>query len=210
MLEEMNGTRLAAHVTYFAAAPTTVGFEFLGIVFGEFVLESTRQGDVARDGPSFLSLREDALFGELIRHVLYFIAVRRTHDEHVVDHLFCDAIFNGNHTIRTRDCHYFSTEFNRFRGSTPCYVAEARERHFLSLNIFAGFVQEVLREIERAETGSFRTENRTAPGHAFSGEDTCMIFAREFLVHAIEEAYLASTNAHVASGNILIRANATP
>ena len=210
VLEEMDCPRLTAHVRHLAATPATVGFQFLRIVLGELVLEGTRQGDVARNRPCFLACGESALFRELIAHVLHFIAVRSTHDEHVIDHLLGDTIFDSYHAVRTGDSYHFGAEFHCLLSGAPCYVSEARESDPFAFNIFACLMEQMLREIQSAVTGSLRTEDRTAPRHALTGEDTCMIFACELLVHAVEESYLTSANADVSCRDVLIRTDATP
>ena len=159
MLEEMDSTRLAAHIRYLAAAPAAVGLEFLRVFFGEFVLEGTGQSDVAWNGPCLLARCKDTLFRELIRHVLYFVAVRRTHDKHVVNHRFGDAIFDRHYAVGTGDRHYLSAQLNGFRRRTPCYVSEAGDSYFLAFDIFAGLMQQMLREIECAETGCLGTKD---------------------------------------------------
>ncbi len=71
-------------------------------------------------------------------------------------------------------------------------------------------MEEVLGEIERAEAGSLRTEDRTAPGHSLAGEDTGVVLACQFLIHAVEETYLAAADTYVARRDILVRADAAP
>ena len=159
MLEEMNRTRLAAHIRHLAATPATVGFEFLRVVFGEFVLESTRQSNVARHRPSFLTSGERAEGREFIRHILHLITVRRAHNQHVINHFRRDTIRDSHYTVRTGDCHYFGAEFNGFFRCAPSYVSEAGEGYFLAFDIFARRMEKMLGEIESTETGSFRTED---------------------------------------------------
>ena len=209
-LEEMDSARLASHVRYLAAAPATVRFEFLRIVFGELILERTRQRDVTRYRPRFLVGCELTEFRELIRHVLYFVTVRRTHNEHVVDHLFGDAVRDSNYAVRAADSYHLSAEFDSLGSRTPCYITETGDSNRLAFDILARLVKQVLREIECTETGSFRTENRTAPCHTFAGEDTGVVLTRELLIHTIEETDLASAYAYVTGRYILIRADAAP
>ena len=59
-------------------------------------------------------------------------------------------------------------------------------------------------EIERAETGSLGTEDRTAPLYAFTGKHT-FIAMSELLVLAKEIANLTTTYADVACRNVLVR-----
>ena len=124
MLEIMDSARLAAHVRNLTATPTTVCFQFLRIILTQLVLESTRQRDVARDRPCFLTLGKYALTRELIRHVLYFIAVRRTHNEHVINHFLGDTILDGYYTVRTGDSNHLCTQLNGLGSSAPSHVTE--------------------------------------------------------------------------------------
>ena len=209
-LEEMNGTRLTTHITYLAAAPAAVGFQLFRILFAQLVLERARQGDVARNRPRFLAFREDALFRELVRHVLHFVAVRRTHDEHVIDHLFGDTVFDSHYAVRSGDSYHFGAQLDRFCRRTPRYVAETGDSDRLALDIFACLMQQMLREIECAETRCFRAQDRTSPRHTLAGQHAGMILARQFLVHAVEESYLTSADAYVTCRYILIRTDAAP
>ena len=59
-------------------------------------------------------------------------------------------------------------------------------------------------EIERAETGSLGTEDRTAPLYAFTGKHT-FIAMSELLVLAKEIANLTTAYTDVACRNVLIR-----
>ena len=209
-LEEMDSARLASHVGNLATTPATVGFELLCIVLGKLVLEGTRQGDVARDRPCFLSRCELTILRELIRHILYFITVRCTHNEHIINHFLGDTVRDGYHAVRTGDRHHLSAQLDRFGSRAPSHVTEAGDRYFLALDILACFVEQVLREVECAETGRLGTKDRTAPRHAFSGQHTCMILARELLVHTVEETDLTTAYAYVTCRDILVGTDAAP
>ena len=71
-------------------------------------------------------------------------------------------------------------------------------------------MQKVLCEIESTETGSLRTEDRTAPCTAFSCKHTCVVLAGQLLVHTIEIADLTSADTYVTCRYIGIRADASP
>ena len=210
ILEEMDSARLAAHVTYFAATPAAVLLQLLRIVFAQFVLEGTGQSDIALNRPCFLIGSEGTEFRELIRHVLHLITVRRTHDEHIINHLFGDTVRDSHYAVRTGDSHHLGAQLNRFRGSTPCYVSEAGDSHCLILDILTCLMQQMLGEIEGTETGSFGTEDRTAPGHTFAGKHTGVILACELLVHTVKETDLTTANAYVTGRDILVGTDAAP
>ena len=210
VLEEVNSTGLATHVTYLAAAPAAVGFQLLGIVLAQLVLEGARQSDVALDRPGFLVRSEVYLTGELSSHILYAVAVRGAHHEHVINHLVGDAVGNLHYAVRTGDGYYLCAELFGFGGSAPCYVTEAGDGDTFALDRLACGVQQVLGEVQCAETCCLRTQDRTAPRHAFAGQHAGVVLASEFLVHAVQEAYLTTAYTYVTGRYILIRANATP
>ena len=210
VLEEMYRTRLAAHVTYLAAAPAAVRLQLLRVLFTQLVLECTRQRDVARHRPCFLSLREDALFRELVAHVLHLIAVRRTHDEHVINHLRRDTVLDGHNAVRSTDRNHLSAQLDGFLRRTPSYVSEARDSDRLAFDIFACLMQQVLCEIKCSVTCSLGTKDRTAPSHAFSGQHACVILARKLLIHTVQESDLATAYTYVTRRDILIRPDAAP
>ena len=74
----------------------------------------------------------------------------------------------------------------------------------------ARLLEEVLGEIEGAEAGGLRTEDGAAPGAALAGEHAGVVLAGELLVHAVHVADLTAAHAHVAGGNVLVRADAVP
>ena len=158
-LEEMDSARLATHVGYLAAAPATVLLQFLRILFAQLVLESARKGDVTRNRPCLLAFCEFAILRELISHILHFIAVRSTHNEHIINHFRSDTIRNSHYAVRTGDSDNFRAKLDSFLSGTPSHVSEARDSNCLALDIFACLMQQVLREIECTVAGSLRTEN---------------------------------------------------
>ena len=210
VLEEVDSARLAAHVGDLAAAPGAVGLQLLRVVLRKLVLESAREGDVAFHAPGFLAGREFGLARELGSHILDFVAVGSTHFEHVVDHLRGNAVRNLADTVRAGDSDHLSTEFTRLGSSAPGHVAEAGESHGAALDVLAGLVQQVLGEVEGTETGSLRTEDRTAPGSTLAGQHTRVVLTCELLVHAVQVTDFTAADTDVTSGDILVRADALP
>ena len=74
----------------------------------------------------------------------------------------------------------------------------------------AGFLKQVLREIQRTKTRSLRTQYRTAPRHAFARQHTRVILARKLLIHTIQEPYLTTAYTYVTRRDILVGADAAP
>ncbi len=210
VLEEVNGAGLAAHVGHLAAAPAAVGLQFLGVFLRKLVLEGARQGDIHGDAPALLAGGELGLSGEFVRHILYFIAVGSTHNQHVVNHFRGNAVRNLAHAVRAADGHHLGAQFTGLGSRAPSYVAKAGEGHFLALDVLAGFLQQVLGEVQGAETGSFRTKDTAAPGAALAGEHAGIVLAGQLLVHAIEIADFTAAHAYVSGRNILVRADAVP
>ena len=210
VLEEVDSARLAAHVGDLAAAPGAVGLQFLRVVFRKLVLESAREGDVAFHAPGLLARGEDSLARELGSHVLDLVAVRSTHHKHVVDHFLGDTVGNLADTVRAGDGDDLRTKFSSLGGSAPSHVAEAGQSHGAALDVLAGLVQQVLGEIEGTETGSLRTEDRTAPGSTLASEHTRVVLAGELLVHTVEITDLTAADTDVTGRDVLIRADALP
>ena len=210
MLEEVDGARLAAHVGHLTAAPAAIGLQLLGIILGKLVLESTRKGDVARDAPRLLAGREEGLVRETGRHVLHAVAVRRAHHEHIVDHLLGDTRGDGADAVRAGDGHHLGAELESLDAGAPGHVAEAGDRHLAALDVLARVVQQVLGEIERAEARGFRAQDAAAPGGALAGQHAGIVFARELLVHTVEEADFAAAHAHIAGRDVLVGADTLP
>ena len=69
-------------------------------------------------------------------------------------------------------------------------------------------MQQVLGEVESAETGSLGTQDGATPGLALAGDHARVVLTRQLLVHAVEEANLAAAHTDITSGNILIRTDA--
>jgi len=71
-------------------------------------------------------------------------------------------------------------------------------------------MEHVLYEVECTVAGCLRTEDGTAPGHALAGQHAGVVFAGEFLIHAVEEADFAAAYAYVTCGNVGIHADVVP
>ena len=68
-------------------------------------------------------------------------------------------------------------------------------------------LQHLVDEIECAEAGSLRPENRSAPFQTLAGDDAALELAGQPLVFAKEETYLTAAYADVAGGNIHVGAD---
>ena len=68
----------------------------------------------------------------------------------------------------------------------------------------------MLYEINRSETGSFRTKDRATPSEALTCKDTCIVLLSELLVHTVHESDLSSSDSDVTCRDILVRADNLP
>jgi len=209
-LDSGDSGRLATHVGDFSNILHAVGEEHLSIFFSEFVLESAGHSDVAFDDPRFLASGEFGLAGEFVGHILNLVAVGSAHDEHVVDHIFGDAVLDFADTVGARDGDDFSAEFNSLGSSTPSDVAEAREGDAFAGEGVAFFADHAVYIVDSAEAGSFRTDEGTTPAVALSGESAGAVLASEFLVSAIEVADFATANSYVTSRAVLVGTDVAP
>ena len=206
----MDGTRLATHVGNLAAAPATVGLQFLGIVLAELVLERARESDVARDAPSLLAGDELNLSRELGGEILDHIPVGGTHIKHIFIHLRSHSLRNMAYSVRAGDGDNLGTELGSLLHSAPSHVTEAGDADLLAGDVLASLVEKVLGEIEGSETGGLRTKDGSSPCGTLSGKDPGVVLAGELLVHSVQEADLTSTYTYVTRRDVLVWADAAP
>ena len=210
VLEEVDSARLASHVGHLAAAPATVGLEFLRVILAELVLESARESNVARDAPSLLASDELGLLREPGSHILDHVPVGSAHVEHIVIHLRSHSVRNVADTVRTGDSDDLSTKLGSLHDCAPSDVTEAGDADLLVLDVLSSLAEKVLGEIEGTETGSLRTEDGSTPGSSLSGEDAGVVLAGELLVHSVEESDLTATYTYVTCRDVLVRTDAAP
>ena len=206
----MDGTRLATHVGNLAAAPATVGLKLLGVILAELVLESAREGDVARDAPSLLAGCELNLSRELGGEILDHIPVGGTHIKHIFIHLRSHSLRNMAYSVRAGDGDNLGTELGSLLHSAPSHVTEAGDADLLAGDVLASLVEKVLGEIEGTETGGLRTKDGSSPCGTLSGKDPSVVLTGEFLVHSVQVADLTSAYTHVTGRDVLVRTDAAP
>ena len=88
-------------------------------------------------------------------------------------------------------------------------ATETGDRHCLAFNIDIFCLQHLVNEVQTAETGGFRTNQRTAEFKSFSGECSRKLTG-QLLVHTEHITYFASSYADITGGNIHIRTQMTP
>lgn len=165
--------------------------------------------DVALHAPSLLA-RSEGRTCEFLCERSHDIAVRSAELEHIVDHLLVHTVGDRYYTVGTGDCDHFGAQFGSLLRCTPSHVTEARDGDLCAFQFLAGQMQHVLYEIECAETGSLRTEDRTAPSFALAGKNAGVVLASQFLIHTVQEADLTTAYAYVAGGNVGIDTDIVP
>ena len=206
--EGVDGLRAAAHVRNLGHDLHAVGQQLFGILAVQLVLRGARHGDVDLDLPG-LAAREELRVGELLHIGLHDVVVRRAQFEHVGDLLGVEALLVIDIPVGPRDRYDFGPEFRGFGSGAPGNVSEARNGDGLSLDVHAGLFEHLAQEVDGAETGGFGADQRTAVGHALSGQHAG-IFAGEFAVHAVEVSDFAASDADVAGGDVGFGADVAP
>ena len=201
---------LATHVGNFSNVFHTVLDQFLGILFGHFVLESARACDVALHAPSLLAGSEFGFAREFVGHILNLVAVGGTHIQHVVNHLFGDAVGDFADTVRTGDGNHLGTKLSGLDGGTPSHVTEAGEGDALAFHLVVLLFHHALHIVDGTETGGFRTNQGAAPAVALAGQSAGAVLAGQFLVGTVEVTDFTSANADVTGRAVLIRTDVAP
>ena len=172
----------------------------------DFVLSCAGHIDVCFDvAPRLLACDE---FTTVFVCVIFdFVAVRRTHFEHIINLFTAYAVRIVDISVGTGECNDLAAELGDFCGRAPSDVAETAEAEGLALELFAFVFEHFVKEVRCAVSCCFGANEGAAVAQTFAGENAVFVRTDDFLVLTEEITDFSSTNAHVACWNVHVGAD---
>lgn len=186
---------------------TSICKQSTSIISIQFVLSSTRHGDVA-----FFSPRTTAFYilaTILFCIFLYTSAIQIFQFKDILQFGFINTVRIINITVTIRHGDNFSSETDQFFYCILSYISRSRYRNDFTFNIDIPGFQHFKEEIYITITGSLRTNQRTSEFKSFTGKSPC-IFTSQFFIHTIHITDLTSSNSDITGRNISFRSDMTP
>ena len=169
--------RSTSHIGNFCNDTDIVFDEHCGIIAVKFILNGAGHGDISRDFPDLASGDKFGT-GELFGIRSDDILTAGTQFKHIGDLFFIHSGFIQNIAVRTGNGDHFGSEFRGFECSTPSNIAESGNHNAFTGNGVIEFLKHMLNKIDRSESGRFGPDQRTAPAHAFTGQNTAVIVGK--------------------------------
>ena len=140
---------------------------------------------------------------ELVCIVLYAIAAACIHFEHVVDLFFgYNAVGIVDVAIGAGEGNNLAAEFRNLLGNTPSNITEAGYCNGLAFDGVVLMLENFAEVVNSAETGCFGTDEGTAEGETFAGENAVFLCAADPLVLAEEITDYTAADTHITCGNV--------
>ncbi|QFZ29292.1 hypothetical protein EJF18_50526 [Clavispora lusitaniae] len=214
LLENLNGFGSRAHVGAFRNVDAPSIHQGSSLLTGNLVLGGRRQSHIhlAHMGPRTgafkvldLGRSEGRVLFDDSRQVLE-LDLGLSNGLHSC---WSDTVGENQRALGVGQGHNNSAQLNHLQSSISGHVTRTRDGHTLALESFrasGGLLDHLLDVVNHTVTGGFGSDQRTAPGQAFSGQDTGPVVLHG-LVGAEKETNLTATHTNVSCWNVGVCAN---